>query len=1125
MKKLIIIFLLLTPALTWAQGTIVRSAPVSSNPAASNYNKQVLTDANLSALLTLSIPVVTTPTFNNANPRVGAIIFATQDSSIYVWSGHSWLKSGQGGGGSGDTVSFTHNFKNLGTVTNAIIDLADTINTKKANLLKGVFSRQGNFIQGDSTSASQFAVVNFTRNSMGKGVVSNFATSKLFGGGASMVSGDGTQPTHGLAIFMNKGTPSFQRDSGNSFHQIPVIDNYVGAVYDSVTYTLTVTGGGGGSNLGNSDLTQNDPTRTFTIGTGDLIFTGTNAANVNTVDIGASSFFSDITDGTNESTISLGAPGSTVTTNDGSGRSSFIGTNTSDGTSAFIQSQSAGGASSKSVTTSVTGANGIIIHDAIDNFGLTGDALFDVSSDPNQYVQFGNIGSSVNTIYNHNGIVTSNRTVNISSHDVTFSNDDSHFGISGSINLGAGAFETDHTATGFTNLPILRADEISVSFGINSLLDANQSTAMRVDTVKGYYLLPGTRGIYQRGLQYSQLNFTNLRDSSLIPRKYAITLMDSVKSTISGGTGTVISITPGVGFLSHTPITTSGTMNVDTASTIAAKAYVNNFGTKAFNAATYQPLLGFTAENSANKSNTTTLGTSTTLYPTQNAVKVYVDNSISGITGFVPTSRTITVNGVSQDLSANRTYTITTANTDTTSTGFATRLLINNYLTKATAASTYALQTTTISAGNGLSGGGSLAANRTLSADTSILRTVLNSYSLSGMATKLANYFLKTDTTAFAATLVHINKAETIVGPKTATALFTGLRTALGTTTVNEFALTNTTPATLGAQQITPSLLFSSPGWSTTNSASRDVSFKMYSLPVQGAANPTGLLHIQSSINAGAPADAFTVDNSGNISNPGTIISNGMVFGNGLSTASTNGATTNVNFVSSGTSSIAFKGQTATALLMGGASAVSVRTYLSGGTASFINNGDSYIGVIFGTQTYSNPSASSTLATAVGIKPPFASTDAGGTVTDGMTLLVQNGANVGTNKWNSWFKGGFTRVSGLQVDTLTASMPVATDASKRLISQPYGTFPQTSQTTTYAILANDFYIDCNGTFTVTLPTAVGKQGKTYTITNTGVGTITIATTSAQTINGLSTATVTTSSSTTLHSDNANWFLN
>ena len=45
-----------------------------------------------------------------------------------------------------------------------------------------------------------------------------------------------------------------------------------------------------------------------------------------------------------------------------------------------------------------------------------------------------------------------------------------------------------------------------------------------------------------------------------------------------------------------------------------------------------QDALGFTPENVANKSTTTTLGTSDTLYPTQNAVKSYVDTAITGAT-------------------------------------------------------------------------------------------------------------------------------------------------------------------------------------------------------------------------------------------------------------------------------------------------------------------------------------------------------------------------------------------------------------------------------------------------------------------------------------------------------------
>lgn len=57
-----------------------------------------------------------------------------------------------------------------------------------------------------------------------------------------------------------------------------------------------------------------------------------------------------------------------------------------------------------------------------------------------------------------------------------------------------------------------------------------------------------------------------------------------------------------------------------------------------------------------------------------------------------------------------------------------------------------------------------------------------------------------------------------------------------------------------------------------------------------------------------------------------------------------------------------------------------------------------------------------------------------------------------------------------------------------------------SKTTTYTATISDHTIDCTGggTFTVTLPTAVGITGREYVITNSGTGTITIATTSSQT---------------------------
>ena len=83
--------------------------------------------------------------------------------------------------------------------------------------------------------------------------------------------------------------------------------------------------------------------------------------------------------------------------------------------------------------------------------------------------------------------------------------------------------------------------------------------------------------------------------------------------------------------------------------------------------------------------------------------------------------------------------------------------------------------------------------------------------------------------------------------------------------------------------------------------------------------------------------------------------------------------------------------------------------------------------------------------------------------------------------------------------------------------------PLGAKTTTYTILATDCVITCDGTFTVTLPTAVGVTGKLYDVKNIGTGVITVATTSSQTIDGGTTATLRVQyESITVISNGSNW---
>jgi hypothetical protein len=77
-------------------------------------------------------------------------------------------------------------------------------------------------------------------------------------------------------------------------------------------------------------------------------------------------------------------------------------------------------------------------------------------------------------------------------------------------------------------------------------------------------------------------------------------------------------------------------------------------------------------------------------------------------------------------------------------------------------------------------------------------------------------------------------------------------------------------------------------------------------------------------------------------------------------------------------------------------------------------------------------------------------------------------------------------------------------------------------TATYSVVDSDYLLNCNGTFTTTFMTAVARRGKQFIIKNTGAGTITIATTSSQTIDGASPGTVAAGATLRLMSDGANW---
>jgi len=81
------------------------------------------------------------------------------------------------------------------------------------------------------------------------------------------------------------------------------------------------------------------------------------------------------------------------------------------------------------------------------------------------------------------------------------------------------------------------------------------------------------------------------------------------------------------------------------------------------------------------------------------------------------------------------------------------------------------------------------------------------------------------------------------------------------------------------------------------------------------------------------------------------------------------------------------------------------------------------------------------------------------------------------------------------------------------------------KTSTYTILTTDKIVNCtSGTFTLTLPTAIGVLGKTYSITNSGSGLITLEGDASETIQNELYQFIYTDETLDVVSNGTNWFV-
>jgi hypothetical protein len=154
----------------------------------------------------------------------------------------------------------------------------------------------------------------------------------------------------------------------------------------------------------------------------------------------------------------------------------------------------------------------------------------------------------------------------------------------------------------------------------------------------------------------------------------------------------------------------------------------------------------------------------------------------------------------------------------------------------------------------------------------------------------------------------------------------------------------------------------------------------------------------------------------------------------------------------------------------------------------------------------------------------FISSNGATVILNGVTFFSNGGGTItnacvgGRFIWN-----GITNGSSC-ITNIASGFPYTYSGSNQTAEFYQLMRPYTAQTGTYGIATTDDIVDCtSGTFTATLPTAVGVKGKQYTIKNSGTGVITVATTSAQTIDGASTQTIGTQyAAITVISDGANW---
>jgi hypothetical protein len=150
--------------------------------------------------------------------------------------------------------------------------------------------------------------------------------------------------------------------------------------------------------------------------------------------------------------------------------------------------------------------------------------------------------------------------------------------------------------------------------------------------------------------------------------------------------------------------------------------------------------------------------------------------------------------------------------------------------------------------------------------------------------------------------------------------------------------------------------------------------------------------------------------------------------------------------------------------------------------------------------------------------------------------IVVGGTEAGQSKIASGLvvneSGGNTDADDFRAETSLNANAFVVDASANKVlvgveqvNTASLSLPYLAITAVRTLDATDYTVNCTAnTFTVTLPTAVGIQGRIYNIKNTGTGVITVDGAGSETIDGNLTITLSQYDNLTIQSTNAGWII-